>query len=71
MMKSVHHGGSRKDDVAALRALYDATDGGHWWIRWDLTSDACTWHGIEMDDNGRVVSIKLEDNNLHGKQAVV
>lgn len=65
-MQHVHQWGSRDGDIKALRTLHYATDGWCWKIRWDLTADAGTWHGVTMDNDGRVVSLRLKDNDLKG-----
>jgi hypothetical protein len=56
------------DDPAeyeALVRLYNATNGNNWTVRWDLNAPPGTWRGVDIE-NGRVVSINLQDNNLTG-----
>ncbi|MFY0608652.1 MAG: VCBS repeat-containing protein [Cyclobacteriaceae bacterium] len=53
------------NDSTALRALY-AKNGGENWVRkqgW-LVGSPLGWEGVDFDDNGRVVSLILNDNNL-------
>ena len=56
-------------DREALRALYDATGGGKWTKRDNWLTDAPLgeWHGVGVDDDGRVVRLSLADNNLKGR----
>jgi hypothetical protein len=58
-------------DIAALRALYDSTNGDNWsTINWDTTSDnPLEWSSDEQDivvEDNRVVEVNLPDNNLIG-----
>ena len=58
-----------RPEVAALHALYNATDGANWtnsdnWLSDTPLSD---WHGIKTDDDGRVTEIYLIGNNLDGE----
>ncbi len=50
-----------------LVALYDSTDGDNWKNNdgWKITNTLCSWYGIACD-NGNVVDIKLNHNNLAG-----
>ena len=55
-------------DRETLRALYHATDGANWidqtnWLS-DLSLDR--WHGVSVDDLGRVTSLDLSTNGLSG-----
>ena len=55
-------------DIAALRILYEATDGENWtssdgWLGDGLLSD---WFGIETDALGRVSELVLSSNGLSG-----
>lgn len=68
MVQGVQHEGSRDGDVAALRALYHATDGVNWIRTWELTANPETWFGVTMNSDGRVVSLGLDGNNLHGEK---
>lgn len=52
-------------DVDALIALYNATDGDNWTNTWDLNGDPYNWYGVTWN-NGRVVGIGLDQNNLAG-----
>ena len=58
-----------RPEVAALHALYNATDGASWTNSDNWLSDAplSDWHGIKTDDDGRVTEIYLIGNNLDGE----
>ena len=58
-----------RPEVAALHALYNATDGASWTNSGNWLSDAplSDWHGIKTDDDGRVTEIYLIGNNLSGQ----
>jgi len=53
---------------AILKALYEATGGANWTNHDNWLTDAPldTWHGVEVNHRGRVVSLKLFRNNLKG-----
>lgn len=53
----------------ALRALYHATDGDNWdnSDNWLTDAPLADWHGIRTDNEGRLISIYLNDNNLNGE----
>jgi len=53
---------------AILEAFYEATGGANWTNHDNWLTDAPldTWHGVEVNDRGRVVSLKLFRNNLKG-----
>ena len=55
-------------DMAALVALYDATNGLSWKHNKGWLSDrpAGDWYGITADASGRVTRLNLSDNNLTG-----
>ena len=55
-------------DLVALTALYGATDGANWLNRdnWLTKEPVANWHGVEVNDGGRVVQVELADNNLAG-----
>lgn len=55
-------------DSAALVTLYDST-GGDGWSRKEgwLEGSPLTWEGTYFDENGRLISLILNDNNLTGK----
>ena len=58
-----------RPELAALHALYNATDGANWTNSGNWLSDAplSDWHGIKTDDDGRVTEIYLIGNNLSGQ----
>lgn len=51
-----------------LVALYNATDGPHWYNNsgWLEDNEIGAWHGVETNDSGRVTAIGLVRNNLTG-----
>ncbi len=60
---------SPETDRAALIAFYHATGGPtHWKVKWPVESDApiAGWHGVVVDQNGRVIQLFLYDNGLTG-----
>ena len=56
----------RKNDSLELVKLYNATDGPNWTNKWDLGKPINTWYGINLNAQGCVTSIYLQDNQLHG-----
>ena len=53
---------------SALRAFYDAAEGGGWTHRENWCSDKPlgAWYGVETDDEGHVTALRLPRNNLAG-----
>ncbi len=60
-------------DRDALIALHRSLDGENWGKRnnWDTDAALSQWHGIEVNDRGRVVVLKLSSNNIGGTLAMV
>ena len=58
-----------RPELAALHALYNATDGANWINSDNWLTDAplSDWHGIKTDDDGRITEIYLIGNNLEGE----
>ena len=56
------------DDRAVLVALYNAADGANWSTSTNWLTDAPIgdWYGVTTDANGRVVELRLRDNQLSG-----
>ena len=54
--------------VAALVAFYNATGGPYWNENSHWLSDAPvdSWHGVVVDNSGRVSELRLSNNNLTG-----
>ena len=57
-------------DRAALRVLYNATDGPNWtdntnWTRFSR-EPISEWHGVSTDEQGRVEELRLSANGLNG-----
>jgi hypothetical protein len=55
-----------QSDSLALVALYRAGGGEKWTRRWFLSQSLTQWAGVERDDDGRVVGLSLNENNLSG-----
>lgn len=55
-------------DRAALLALYRSTGGLNWRRsrNWNTEAELSQWYGVEVDDEGRVVKLKLDFLNLEG-----
>ena len=53
-------------DREHLVAVYEATDGPNWRDKRNWLTDASLdmWHGVEVDGEGRVVALRLNNNNL-------
>jgi Leucine-rich repeat (LRR) protein len=61
--------GSVSGDRQALEDLYEATGGDSWdnnsgWLSGEPSD---SWHGVEVDAEGRVVELDLSGNNLSGE----
>ena len=56
-------------DREILEILYDVTDGPNWTKNQNWIADAPLgeWHGIEVDDEGRVTGISFVANRLKGR----
>jgi hypothetical protein len=55
-------------DRLALEALFKST-GGAGWVRnegWMTDADLKDWHGVTVDEEGRVTDLSLQANNLAG-----
>ena len=55
-------------DRRALVALFRSTKGSGWKRKhkWDTESALSLWHGVEVNEEGRVVALNLSKNNLDG-----
>ncbi|CAM9583263.1 unnamed protein product [Ectocarpus sp. 4 AP-2014] len=55
-------------DREALVALYGVTGGANWTNNenWITIDDLSQWHGVRINDDGRVVRLQLFSNNLRG-----
>ncbi len=55
-------------DREALIALYNQTEGSDWTIQTNWLSDLPLrdWHGVKLNDDGRVEELHLFDNSLKG-----
>ena len=57
-------------DYEALKVFYQATNGGAWTNKtWRIGSNAVTstgWPGVTFDEEGHVLAIDLQNNNLRG-----
>ena len=56
------------NDRENLVSFYDATDGDNWLENTDWKSEEPLdqWHGVDTDEGGEIVSLRLADNNLSG-----
>ncbi|PAU92302.1 Two component regulator three Y domain protein, partial [Aliifodinibius salipaludis] len=61
--------GSVSGDRQALMDLYSATGGDSWANNsgWGSGDPSGSWHGVEVDANGRVVRLDLWKNGLQGQ----
>ena len=52
----------------ALVKLYNATDGPNWTNKtgWLSAAPLGSWHGVYTDENGKVIQLILDENNLKG-----
>ena len=57
------------DDGWALARLYEATGGDTWHENgnWNSTEPLGQWFGVKTDEDGRVISLRLEGNGLSGE----
>ncbi|CAM9515764.1 unnamed protein product, partial [Ectocarpus sp. 13 AM-2016] len=55
-------------DRSALLALFIATNGPSWKTStaWGTSAPVGEWHGVTVDDDGRVSKLELGDNGLSG-----
>lgn len=59
----------RKTDSLALVALYNATNGNNWTVRWNLSKPMSTWEEVqleEIDGEIRVTEVMLRNFGLKG-----
>ena len=51
-----------------LETVYGSTDGGNWTesVGWLTEAPLKEWHGVDTDDTGRVVALRLANNRLSG-----
>ena len=61
--------GSAETDREALVAFYNATDGENWFESNNWLSDAPLgeWYGVTTNDDGRVIALVPDANNLSGE----
>ncbi|MEM1321235.1 MAG: gliding motility-associated C-terminal domain-containing protein [Bacteroidota bacterium] len=53
-------------DSLALVAIYNSTNGFFWTHRWNLNDPVSNWFGVDLDSEGYVVEIHLNNNRLDG-----
>lgn len=60
-------------DRDALVTLFERTDGGSWKDTqgWNTSADLSTWHGVKVNEEGRVVHLWLIGNGLRGTLSAV
>ena len=56
----------RYQDSLQLVSLYNAANGANWTDKWNLNTPINTWYGVELNANGCVTGIRMENNNLDG-----
>lgn len=54
----------RRSDSLELVKFYNATGGPNWWKKWDLKKPMNSWFGIELNTEGCIKSIFLNDTTL-------
>ncbi len=57
-----------QEDREILESFYEMTNGENWDENeyWNSEESLGEWHGVETDEDGSVVSLRLSDNNLSG-----
>ena len=57
------------DDRSVLIELFLATNGPSWYNNdgWNTSASISTWHGVTVDEAGRVVMLDLGINYLEGE----
>ena len=60
---------AQSSDREILEIFYDVTDGPNWTNseNWNTDAPLSEWHGIDIDDRGRVSGISLLANRLNGR----
>ncbi len=53
-------------DKNVLITLYNSTNGSNWYNSWNLSSDGSDWHGVSLNELGKVTELRLDFNNLDG-----
>ena len=58
-----------EDDMWALSRFYEAVGGQNWNdnTNWNSQEPLDRWFGVGTDEDGRVISLRLEDNGLSGE----
>ena len=57
---------TRAQDSIALVRLFDATSGKSWTKTWDIGKPMSGWFGVTLGTGGRVIKLKLPNNNVGG-----
>ncbi len=57
------------NDRENLVSFYNATDGDTWLEKtnWNSSEPLDQWYGVDTDEDGEIVSLRLADNNLSGQ----
>eukprot|EP00903_Cladosiphon_okamuranus_P014846 g13747.t1 len=55
-------------DLEALKTLFRSNGGDNWIIKanWATEAELSTWIGVKVNEDGRVVELSVEINNLQG-----
>lgn len=56
----------RYRDSLQLVSLFNATNGANWTNKWHLNTPIDTWQGVQLNAEGCVAYLTLENNNLDG-----
>ena len=69
VVENAHAQGTVESDLAALVALYGATDGASWTYsdNWVTLEPLGEWHGVITNSSGRVTEVRLGGNQLMGE----
>ncbi|CAM9450046.1 unnamed protein product [Ectocarpus sp. 12 AP-2014] len=56
------------EDRAALVALFRSTRGIRWKqnSNWDTDTDLAQWYGVQVNEDGLVMALRLSRNNIEG-----
>ena len=60
-------------DRTALIAIYQGTGGDAWLKKtgWGTDAPLSEWQGVSVDEEGRVVGLYLNNNNLVGEDIIL
>lgn len=67
VIKDQSNHASRTADSLELVKFYHAMNGPNWINSWTLTEPMDSWHGLELDSIGRVIRLRVSQNDLKGE----